>query len=182
MTRQDWDAAHGAAAASAENQDGLAASARLTFAPTKDGDLSYSPYVGLAYAIQEQSGVSEDAAAAGAGVGFAGYDRKSVLSEVGLKAEYAYQPGTTLTGVVAWEHEFKNGGETDLNAEFTEAGATDTRFNVTSTGLGADTFRLGVGVRVDLGATSVFSLGYDALISSDSKSGQGVKADVTFRF
>ena len=39
-----------------------------------------------------------------------------------------------------------------------------------------------MGVRVELGAKSAFSLGYDALLSSDSKSGQGIKADVAFRF
>ena len=116
------------------------------------------------------------------GVGFAGYERDSLVSELGLKAEYALKPGTTLTGVVAWEHEFQDGGETTLDAAFTEDGVTDTRFAVTSAGFGQDIFRVGVGVRVELGAKSAFSLGYDALLSSDSKSGQGVKADVSFRF
>jgi outer membrane autotransporter protein len=126
--------------------------------------------------------VSEDDTAAGVGVGFAGYERDALVSELGLKAEYTLKPGTTLTGVLAWEHDFSDSGETTLDAEFTDDGVSDTRFAVTSTGFGADIFRVGVGVRVDLGAKAAFSLGYDALLSSESKSGQGIKADVAFRF
>ncbi len=183
LTRTDWTAARGAAQTQQDNQDGLGVALRVSLAPTVDGALSYAPYLGLSFATQDMGSVSEDATAAGVGVGFDGYERDSLVSELGLKAEYAVKPGTTITGVVAWEHDFENSGETTLNnVEFTDDGVTDTRFAVTSTGFGADIFRVGVGVRVDLGAKAAFSLGYDALISSESKSGQGIKADVAFRF
>ena len=184
LTRTDWDASRNVAQTTGDNEDGLGVALRVSLAPTVDGALSYAPYIGLSYATQDQSAVAEGGADNDGmvGVGFAGYERDSLVSELGLKAEYALKPGTTLTGVVAWEHEFEDSGETTLNAEFTEDGVSDTRFAVTSAGFGADIFRVGVGVRVELGAKSAFSLGYDALISSDSKSGQGVKADVSFRF
>jgi len=182
LTRTDWTAARGAVQSQQDNEDGLGVALRLALTPTVNGSLSYAPYIGLSYATQEMGAVSEDADAAGVGVDFAGYDRDSLVSELGLKAEYALKPGTTLTGVLAWEHEFENSGETTLDAEFTDDGVSDTRFAVTSAGFGADIFRLGVGVRVDLGAKAAFSLGYDALLSSESKSGQGIKADVAFRF
>ena len=180
--RTDWDATRGGSSSSSDNQDGLGLSLRVTQAATVDGALSYSPYIGVSYAKQQQAGVAEADASSGAGVGFAAYDRKSVVGEVGLKAEYALQPGTTLTGVLAWEHEFKNDGATTLDAEFSEDGATDTRFSVLSPGLGDDIFRIGVGLRAGLGENSSFSLSYDALISSRSESGQAVRADVSFRF
>lgn len=183
LTRTDWTAARGAAQTQQDNQDGLGVALRVSLASSVDGALSYAPYLGLSFASQDMGSVSEDAAAAGVGVAFDGYERDSLVSELGLKVEYALKPGTTITGVLAWEHDFENSGETTLNnVEFTDDGVTDTRFAVTSTGFGADIFRVGVGVRVELGAKAAFSLGYDALISSESKSGQGIKADVAFRF
>ena len=181
VTRTDWTSSRGTSVGQSDNQDGFGAAIRLSLAPTKDGDLSYAPYVGLSYADQEQDAVTETGTTAAPAVGFRGFDGESLVSELGLKAEYALKPGTTLTGVLAWEHDFE-ADDTTLDAEFTEDGVTDTRFAVTSKGFGSDIFRVGVGVRVELGAKSAFSLGYDALLSSDAKSGQGVKADVSFRF
>ncbi len=181
LTRTDWTSTRGTSVGQSDNQDGLGVALRVSLAPTKSGELSYAPYIGLSYADQEQDAVSEAGTTAAPAVGFRGFDGESLVSELGLKAEYALKPGTTLTGVLAWEHDFE-ADDTTLDAEFTEDGVTDTRFAVTSKGFGQDIFRVGVGVRVELGAKSAFSLGYDALLSSDAKSGQGIKADVSFRF
>lgn len=178
-----------------EGQDSHAVSLRVTFLP-KDPPLqpvvagkapeaprlSWIPYVGISYGSASIDSFVESEAAGTAQLAVAGFDRDSFVGELGLGIEYALGAQTTLTGVIAYEHEFNSSGETDLTAAFAEDGVDDTTFGIRSDGVGAGIFRVGLGIRQKLGDASSIGLSYDALMGSGLDSGHHLKADVSFRF
>ena len=194
VSTTNFDAVRQGSYMSQDNQDAYAIAARLTFLPKEvsvngivkareasPSKVTLIPYVGLSYATTDVEAFSE-ADVAGAQLSVKGFNRQSLVGEFGLNAEYTLSERTTLTGVFAYEHEFDNGGHTDMTAEFTDTGVDDTKFSIRTDGFGANIFRLGVGVRQELGAKSSFGLSYDALFGSGLSSGQHIKADVSFRF
>lgn len=190
----DLDAVRQGSYMSQQGQEAYAVSARVTFLPkdapvnavarAAEGEpskLSLIPYVGVSYASTDVDAFSE-ANVDGAQLNVAGFKRRSLIGELGMNAEYAVGTNTTLTGVVAYEHEFHGSGRTNMTAEFADIGVDDTNFSIRTDGLGTSIFRLGVGLRQQLGAKASVGLGYDALLGGGVKSGQQVKADVSFRF
>jgi autotransporter-associated beta strand protein len=181
--------------ANLDEQDGYAVSLRVTFLPkdpplkpavagkpAESPRLSLIPYIGLSVGSTTLDSFVESEAADTVQLGVAGYDRDSLVGEVGMGIEYALGANTTLTGIVAYEHEFDSSGETDLTAEFAEDGVTDTRFGIRSDGIGEGLFRVGLGLRQKLGAATSVGISYDALLGSGIDSGHHLKADVSFRF
>lgn len=178
-----------------DNQDAHAISLRVSFLPkdpplkpavagqpAETPRLSITPYVGLSYGSSSLEAFTEAESAGTAQLSVSGYDRKSLIGEVGFGLEYALGADTTLTGIVAYEHEFDSNGETDLVAAFAEDGVDDTAFGIRSDGIGAGLFRVGLGIRQKLGDATSFGLSYDALMGSGIDSGHHLKADVSFRF
>jgi autotransporter-associated beta strand protein len=178
-----------------DDQDAYAVSLRVTFLP-KDPplkpvvagqpaatpSLSIIPYVGISYGSSSLDGFTESESEGSVQLSVSGYDRKSLIGEVGFGLEYALGANTTLTGVLAYEHEFDSKGETDLVAAFAEDGVSDTEFGIRSDGIGSGIFRLGFGIRQNLGTGASVGLSYDALMGSGIDSGHHLKADVSFRF
>lgn len=190
----DFDAVRQGSYMSQQGQEAYAVSARVTFLPkdapvnavarAAEGEpskLSLIPYVGVSYASTDVDAFSE-ANVAGAQLNVDGFKRRSLVGELGMNAEYAVGSSTTLTGVLAYEHEFRGSGRTTMNAEFADIGVDDTNFVIHTDGLGANIFRLGVGLRQQLGAKASVGVSYDALLGGGLTSGQQVKADVSFRF
>ena len=178
-----------------DDQDAHAVSLRVTFLPKnpplqpvvagkapEEPSLSWIPYVGLSYGSSSLDAFVESEAENSVQLGVDGYDRKSLIGELGIGIEYALGANTTLTGVLAYEHEFDSSGETDLNARFAEDGVSDTEFAIRSDGIGSGLFRAGLGIRQKLGTATSFGLSYDALMGSGIGSGHHLKADVSFRF
>jgi len=178
-----------------DDQDAHAVSLRVSFLPKdpplkpavagkapESPRLSITPYVGLSYGSSSLDGFTEAEAEGTVQLGVYGYDRKSLIGEVGFGLEYALGASTTLTGIVAYEHEFDSKGETDLVAAFAEDGVSDTEFGIRSDGIGAGIFRVGFGIRQKLGTGASVGLSYDALMGSGIDSGHHLKADVSFRF
>lgn len=188
----DFSAVRQGSYVSQDGQDAYAVAARVTFLPkdpslkeVSEGNgpkLSLIPYVGVSYASTDVGGFTEADVVGSAQLNVDAFKRRSLVGELGLNAEYALGGSTTLTGVLAYEHDFRNGGRTDMTAEFADAGVTDTSFSIRTDGLGSSIFRLGVGVRQKLGAKASLGFGYDALLGSGVTSGQQVKADLSFRF
>lgn len=188
----DFDAVRQGSFASEDNQDAYAVAARVTFLPKdpsikdvaegKGPKLSLIPYVGVSYATADIDGLTEANVPGSAQLNVDAFKRRSLVGELGLNAEYALGENTTLTGVLAYEHDFRNGGGTDMTAEFADDGVDDTDFSIRTDGLGSSIFRLGVGFRQKLGAKASLGFGYDALLGSGITSGQQVKADLSFRF
>jgi len=175
-----------------DSQNAYAVAARLTFLPKdpslkdvsegKAPKLSLIPYVGVSYASADVDAITEQDSVGGVQLAVDAFKRRSLVGELGMNAEYELGANTTLTGVFAYEHDFRNGGRTDMNAAFVEDGVTDTNFAIRTDGLGSSIFRLGVGIRQKLGAKASLGFGYDALLGSGVTSGQQVKADLSFRF
>lgn len=191
----DFNAARQGATMSQDNQNAYAVAARVTFLPKEPpvnavaqvaegprSKLSLVPYVGVSYASTEVDAFTESNVAGSAQLNVDGFSRRSLVGELGLNLEYEVGASTVLTGIVAYEHEFRNGGSTDIAAEFADTGVDDTGFLIHTDGYGANLFRVGVGIRQQLGAKSSFGLSYDALLGSGVTNGQQVKADVSFRF
>lgn len=195
VSSTNFDAVRQGSYMSQDNQDAYAVAARVTFLPkepsfnavTKASEpaaskLSLIPYVGVSYASADVDAFVEQDVAGSAQLSVDGFKRRSLVGELGLNAEYELTENTTLTGVFAYEHEFRNAGRTDMNAQFTDLGVDDTDFAIRTDGFGANIFRLGVGVRQKLGAKASLGLSYDALLGSGLDAGQHIKADVSFRF
>lgn len=191
----DFDAVRQGSYMSQDGQNAYAFSARVTFLPkdppvnavaqAKAGppsNLSLSPYLGVVYASTDVDGFSEADVPGSAQLNVGGFKRRSLIGELGLDLEYAVGASTTLTGVLAYEHEFHDRGRTDMVAEFADTGVDDTFFRIRTDGFGTNLFRVGVGIRQQLGAKASFGLGYDALFGGGVDSGQHVKADLSFRF
>ncbi len=194
FSNTNFDAVRQGSYMSQDNQDANAVAARLTFLPKqaslntvlKAGEpaapkVTLTPYVGVSFASTSVDAFSE-ADVAGAQLNVKGFNRRSLVGEFGLNAEYALSEKTTLTGVFAYEHEFRDSGQTEMRAEFANEGVDDTDFTIHTDGLGANIFRLGVGVRQQLGEKASLGLSYDALFGGGLSSGQHIKADVSFRF
>ena len=194
FSNTNFDAVRQGSYMSQDNQDANAVAARLTFLPKqaslntvlKAGEpaapkVTLTPYVGVSFASTSVDAFSE-ADVAGAQLNVDGFNRRSLVGEFGLNAEYALSEKTTLTGVFAYEHEFRDSGQTEMTAEFANDGVDDTDFTIHTDGLGANIFRLGVGVRQQLGEKASLGLSYDALFGGGLSSGQHIKADVSFRF
>ena len=194
FSNTNFDAVRQGSYMSQDNQDANAVAARLTFLPKqaslntvlKAGEpaapkVTLTPYVGVSFASTSVDAFSE-ADVAGAQLNVDGFNRRSLVGEFGLNAEYALSEKTTLTGVFAYEHEFRDSGQTEMRAEFANDGVDDTDFTIHTDGLGANIFRLGVGVRQQLGEKASLGLSYDALFGGGLSSGQHIKADVSFRF
>lgn len=194
FSNTNFDAVRQGSFMSQDDQNAYAVAARVTFLPKEPSfnavakasqpapsKLSLIPYVGVSYASTDVDAFSE-ADVAGAQLSVDAFKRRSLVGELGLNAEYEIGESTTLTGVLAYEHEFRNGGSTDMNAEFTDLGVDDTDFAIRTDGYGTSIFRLGVGIRQKLGAKASLGFGYDALLGSGVTSGQHIKADVSFRF
>ena len=194
FSNTNFDAVRQGSYMSQDNQDANAVAARLTFLPKqaslntvlKAGEpaapkVTLTPYVGVSFASTSVDAFSE-ADVAGAQLNVEGFNRRSLVGEFGLNAEYALSEKTTLTGVFAYEHEFRDSGQTEMTAEFANDGVDDTDFTIHTDGLGANIFRLGVGVRQQLGEKASLGLSYDALFGGGLSSGQHIKADVSFRF
>jgi len=178
-----------------DDQDAHAVSLRVTFLP-KDPPLkpvvagkapeaprlSWIPYVGLSFGSTSIDSFVEAESFGTAQLGVLGFDRDSFIGELGLGMEYALGANTTLTGIVAYEHEFNSKGETDLVAGFVEDGVDDTLFGIRSDGIGTGLFRIGLGIRQKFSDTTSFGLSYDALMGGGIGSGHHLKADVSFRF
>jgi hypothetical protein len=194
FSNTNFDAVRQGSYMSQDNQDANAVAARLTFLPkqaslntvVKAGEpaapkVTLTPYVGVSFASTSVDAFSE-ADVAGAQLNVDGFNRRSLVGEFGLNAEYALSEKTTLTGVFAYEHEFRDSGQTAMTAEFANDGVDDTDFSIHTDGFGANIFRLGVGVRQQLGEKASLGLSYDALFGGGLSSGQHIKADVSFRF
>jgi autotransporter-associated beta strand protein len=194
FSNTNFDAVRQGSYMSQDNQDANAVAARLTFLPkqaslntvVKAGEpaapkVTLTPYVGVSFASTSVDAFSE-ADVAGAQLNVDGFNRRSLVGEFGLNAEYALSEKTTLTGVFAYEHEFRDSGQTAMTAEFANDGVDDTDFTIHTDGFGANIFRLGVGVRQQLGDKASLGLSYDALFGGGLSSGQHIKADVSFRF
>ena len=194
FSNTNFDAVRQGSYMSQDNQDANAVAARLTFLPKqaslntvlKAGEpaapkVTLTPYVGVSFASTSVDAFSE-ADVAGAQLNVDGFNRRSLVGEFGLNAEYALSEKTTLTGVFAYEHEFRDSGQTEMRAEFANDGVDDTDFTIHTDGLGANIFRLGVGIRQQLGEKASLGLSYDALFGGGLSSGQHIKADVSFRF
>ena len=194
FSNTNFDAVRQGSYMSQDNQDANAVAARLTFLPkqaslntvVKAGEpaapkVTLTPYVGVSFASTDVDAFSE-ADVAGAQLNVKGFNRRSLVGEFGLNAEYALSEKTTLTGVFAYEHEFRDSGQTAMTAEFANDGVDDTDFTIHTDGFGANIFRLGVGVRQQLGDKASLGLSYDALFGGGLSSGQHIKADVSFRF
>lgn len=194
FSNTNFDAVRQGSYMSQDNQDANAVAARLTFLPkqaslntvVKAGQpaapkVTLIPYIGVSFASTDVDAFSE-ADVAGAQLNVDGFNRRSLVGEFGLNAEYALSEKTTLTGVFAYEHEFRDSGQTAMTAEFANDGVDDTDFTIHTDGFGANIFRLGVGVRQQLGDKASLGLSYDALFGGGLSSGQHIKADVSFRF
>ncbi|MFZ9201045.1 MAG: autotransporter outer membrane beta-barrel domain-containing protein [Opitutales bacterium] len=195
VSSTNFDAVRQGSYMSQDNQDAYAVAARVTFLPKEPSfnavtkanqpapsKLSLIPYVGVSYASTDVDAFSEADVVGSAQLNVDAFKRRSLVGELGLNAEYEIGESTTLTGIFAYEHEFHDGGHTDMRAEFADLGVDDTDFAIRTDGYGTSIFRLGIGIRQKLGAKASFGLGYDALLGSGISSGQHIKADVSFRF
>jgi hypothetical protein len=182
LTKANWDAKRGGATASGDNQHGVSAGARFTLAPNVAKGVTFAPYVGLGYSRSRVSGFTESDVVGTTQLAIEGFSRQSLQSELGINASYPLAQDATLSGLIGWEHEFRNSGETAMTAQFAETGVTDTRFTVNSRGFGADLFRVGVNYRRDLTPKSAVSIGFAAVMGSAVSSGREIRANYSVRF
>lgn len=181
FTTSDWDSTRQGVSAG-NDMDTMAFAARLTINTKPQGDFSYKPFAALSYTDANVDSFVEGDAPGSVQLGVSGFERKSLLGELGMDFEYKLGAQTSLTGIVSWQHEFQDSGATDMRAEFVEDGVDDTAFSVRSAGFGQDFFRAGLGVRHELDQTSAVSLSFNAIFGSDIGSGHQIRADYSIRF
>jgi hypothetical protein len=181
FTTSDWDSRRQGVSAG-NDMDTMAFAARLTINTKAQGNFSYKPFAALSYTDASIDSFVEADAPGSVQLGVSGFERKSLLGELGMDFEYKLGAQTSLTGIVSWQHEFQDSGATDLRAEFVEDGVDDTAFSVRSAGFGQDFFRAGLGLRHELNPTSAVSLSVNAIFGSDIGSGHQVRADYSIRF
>jgi hypothetical protein len=181
FTTSDWDSTRQGVSAG-NDMDTMAFAARLTINTKAQGNFSYKPFAALSYTDASIDSFVEGDAPGSVQLGVSGFERKSLLGELGMDFEYKLGAQTSLTGIVSWQHEFQDSGATDLRAEFVEDGVDDTSFSVRSAGFGQDFFRAGLGLRHELNPTSAVSLSVNAIFGSDIGSGHQVRADYSIRF
>jgi uncharacterized protein YjbI with pentapeptide repeats len=182
VTNADWDANRGGATASDDNQHGLSTGFRFTLAPSLKKGVSFSPYIGFAYSRSRVNGFAESDAVGSVELAVDSFSRQSLQGELGVNASYQLSSDSVLSGVIGWEHEFRNSGETSLTSQFTETGVTDTSFTVRSRGFGSDLFRAGVNYRLDLTPKSAVTIGFAAVMGSAVSSGREIRANYSVRF
>ncbi|NBV48045.1 MAG: hypothetical protein EBR95_03115 [Verrucomicrobia bacterium] len=181
FTTSDWDSRRQGVSAG-NDMDTMAFAARVTINTKPQGDFSYKPFAALSYTDASIDSFVEGDAPGSVQLGVSGFERKSLLGEIGMDFEYKLGAQTSLTGIVSWQHEFQDSGATDLRAEFVEDGVDDTAFSVRSAGFGQDFFRAGLGLRHELDVNSAVSLSVNAIFGSDIGSGHQIRADYSFRF
>lgn len=181
FTSSDWDSTRQGVSAG-NDMDTMAFAARLTINTKAQGDFSYKPFAALSYTDASIDSFVEGDVPGSVQLGVSGFERKSLLGELGMDFEYKLGAQTSLTGIVSWQHEFQDSGATDLRAEFVEDGVDDTSFSVRSAGFGQDFFRAGLGLRHELDQGSAVSLSVNAIFGSDIGSGHQIRADYTVRF
>ena len=181
FTTSDWSSARQGVSAGAD-MDTMAFAARLTLNIKPEGDFSYKPFAALSYTDASIGSFVEADAPGSVQLGVSGFERKSLLGELGMDFEYKLGAQTSLTGVASWQHEFQDSGATDMRAEFVEDGVDDTAFSVRSAGFGKDFFRAGLGLRHELDLNSAVSLSFNAIFGSDIGSGHQIRADYSIRF
>lgn len=189
LATTDWKSVRGGASASGDNDHSYSVAVRLTglakpaTAPGETASkLTASPYVGVAFASSSIGGFTESDVAGQADLTVADFRRNSLVGEVGLQADYAFSATFALTGVLAYEHDFTEGGQTDISAQFTDDGVEDTTFAIRSHGFGQNIARIGLGFRKDFGDHTTLGASYSALVSPDARSAQQVQANLSFRF
>ena len=181
FTTSDWTSTRQGVSAGAD-MDTMAFAARLTLNIKPEGDFSYKPFAALSYTDASIGSFVEADAPGSVQLGVSGFERKSLLGELGMDFEYKLGAQTSLTGVASWQHEFQDSGATDMRAEFVEDGVDDTAFSVRSAGFGKDFFRAGLGLRHELDLNSAVSLSFNAIFGSDIGSGHQIRADYSIRF
>jgi len=181
FTTSDWASTRQGVSAGAD-MDTMAFAARLTVNIKPQGDFSYKPFAALSYTDASIDSFVEADAPGSVQLGVSGFERKSLLGELGMDFEYRLGAQTSLTGIASWQHEFQDSGSTDMRAEFVEDGVDDTAFSVRSAGFGKDFFRAGLGLRHELDLNSAVSLSYSAIFGSDIGSGHQIRADYSIRF
>ncbi len=181
FTTSDWASTRQGVSAGAD-MDTMAFAARLTLNIKPEGDFSYKPFAALSYTDASIDSFVEADAPGSVQLGVSGFERKSLLGELGMDFEYRLGAQTSLTGIASWQHEFQDSGSTDMRAEFVEDGVDDTAFSVRSAGFGKDFFRAGLGLRHELDLNSAVSLSYSAIFGSDIGSGHQIRADYSIRF
>ncbi|MEY3391417.1 MAG: hypothetical protein RLZZ322_265, partial [Verrucomicrobiota bacterium] len=181
FTTSDWDSTRQGVSAGSD-MDTTAFAARLTINTKAQGNFSYKPFAAISYTEASVDSFVEADAPGSVQLGVSGFERKSLLGELGLDFEYKLGAQTSLTGIVSWQHEFQDSGATDMRAEFVEDGVDDTAFSVRSAGFGQDFFRAGLGLRHELDQGSAVSLSVNAILGKDIGSGHQIRADYTVRF
>ena len=182
VTNANWDANRGDATASDDNQHGLSTGFRFTLAPSIKKGVSFSPYIGFAYSRSRVNGFAESDAVGSVELAVDSFSRQSLQGELGINASYQLSSDSALSGVIGWEHEFRNSGETSMTAQFAETGVTDTRFTVNSGGFGSDLFRVGLNLRRDLTESSALTIGLTLVTGSAVSSGREIRANYSVRF
>jgi hypothetical protein len=181
FTSADWDSTRQGVSAG-NDMDTMAFAARLTINTKAQGNFSYKPFAALSYTDASVDSFVEADAPGSVQLGVSGFERQSLLGELGMDFEYKLGAQTSLTGIVSWQHEFQDSGATDMRAEFVEDGVDDTAFSVRSAGFGQDFFRAGLGLRHELNPTSAVSLSFNTIFGSDIGSGHQIRADYSIRF
>jgi len=181
FTSADWDSTRQGVSAG-NDMDTMAFATRLTINTKAQGNFSYKPFAALSYTDASIDSFVEGDAPGSVQLGVSGFERQSLLGEIGMDFEYKLGAQTSLTGIVSWQHEFQDSGATDMRAEFVEDGVDDTAFSVRSAGFGQDFFRAGLGLRHELNPTSAVSLSFDTIFGSDIGSGHQIRAGYSIRF
>lgn len=182
LTQASWDAKRDGSTASGDNQHGVSVGARFTLAPKVAKGVTFAPFIGLGYSRSRVSGFTESDVVGTTQLAVEGFSRQSLQGELGINASYQLSSDSTLSGVIGWEHEFRNSGETAMTAQFTETGVTDTSFTVRSRGFGSDLFRAGVNYRRDLTPKSAVTIGFAAVMGNAVSSGREIRANYSVRF
>jgi uncharacterized protein YjbI with pentapeptide repeats len=183
ISSASWDSNRSGAQVFAKGQKSLSVGTRFTFAPiAKNNSVTLLPYVGITYSRSRVNGFNESGTAGSTLLVVDDFSEQSLQSEVGLNVDYKLSSQVTLTGLASWDHEFRSSGQTTLSYDFTQTGATDTRFTAKSKGFGADLYRIGLSLGYNTTPMSCLSLSYNIVDGKTVKTGHEIRANYSVRF
>ncbi|PPC77460.1 hypothetical protein C4K68_10225 [Pokkaliibacter plantistimulans] len=141
------------------------------------GKWGLQPFVRLDYSHLKIKGYTESGSSADLSISSQSTD--SVLSEVGSRILYTFNPTTQGELYLAWEHEFNDGGRS-ISAVF--AGDPSQVLKTDIAGNPSDYARIGVGVRKDFNASSNLTVRIEGLYGNDDYREHSLQLRYNYQF